>query len=533
MKLTIPPRSIPGLRQGAARRDFRWSAVAPYLWSIAAVAVATAVAWALRGLIADESLSMVFLSAVLVSCVMHGRNVGIVAAILAFLSYNVLFLEPRFTLSFAPVSDTLTLAVFLAVALLTGSLAGRVRDQAMATAARASTMTVLFHASRVLATSADRTEIAAMLAEEVARTTHGAAHVFVRAGEGVTWAGSATSMPDGSGPLRAEREPGTDIVAFAEHVWTRIGASEGGVPFAPFNERFATYPLGTMRQPIGLLVCQQLGGQRRVAIDDETIPILCELGAIAMERAYLMQEMTKAQVLAESDRLRTALLSSISHDFRTPLSGILASVTALLDQGEHFSAQTARELLGDIRDQAERTNRYVANLLDMIKLEAGAIGVKLEPTDAIDIISTAARRCKAPAARGLTRGWLRSIPDKPCLVEADPVLLEQAIYNVLDNAMLYSPAGSSVEVSLHASLHIAEIVIVDEGPGIPPEDLERVFDKFYRVSANHAGAQGTGLGLSISRGLVEAMGGTVRAISPVANDRGTAVHICLKRVYEA
>src|SRR5262249_24523795 len=148
--------------------------------------------------------------------------------------------------------------------------------------------------------------------------------------------------------------------------WTRMGSSEGGVPFAPLDDRFSTYPLGTMRQPIGLLVCQRPDG-RSVAVDDETIPILCELGAIAMERAYLMQEMTKAQVLAESDRLRTALLSSISHDFRTPLSGILASVTALIEQGEHFSAQTAHELLGDIRDQAERTNRYVANLLDMIK----------------------------------------------------------------------------------------------------------------------------------------------------------------------
>jgi two-component system sensor histidine kinase KdpD len=532
--MTIPPRAIPGAPQSAARTGRRLSAVIPYLWSIAAIAAATAVAWAMRGLIADESLAMVFLSAVLVSCVIHGRNAGIVAAILAFLSYNVLFLEPRFTLSFAPVSDTLTLAVFLAVALLTGGLAGRVRDQASASAARASTMTVLFHASRVLATSADRTEIAAMLAEEVARTTRGTAHVLVRTGEGIAWAGSATSMRDESAErgIRAEREADADVIAFAEHVWTRIGSSEGGVPFAPFNERYSTYPLGTMRQPIGLLVCQRSGTERGLEIDDETIPILCELGAIAMERAYLVQEMTKAQVLAESDRLRTALLSSISHDFRTPLSGILASVTALLEQGEHFSAQTARELLGDIRDQAERTNRYVANLLDMIKLEAGAISVKLEPTDAIDIISAAARRCKAPDARGLTRGWLRSIPDKSCLVEADPVLLEQAIYNVLDNAMLYSPAGSSVEVSLHASLHIAEIVIVDEGPGIPSEDLERVFDKFYRVSTNHPAAQGTGLGLSISRGLVEAMGGTVRATSPVKNGCGTTIHICLKRVYE-
>jgi two-component system sensor histidine kinase KdpD len=527
------PQTIPLRGHSLARHDRPLPIALPYLWSTVAIAVATTVSLALRGLIADESLSMVFLSAVLVSCVIHGRNVGIAAAILALLSYNVLFLEPRFSVSFAPLSDTLTLAVFLAVALLTGGLAGRVRDQAKATAARASTMTVLFHASRVLATSADRSEIAAMLAEEVARTTRGMAHVFVRTDEEITWAGSATTVLNESGEssIRAEREPDSSLIAFAEHVWTRIGSSEGGVPFAPENERLSTYPLGTMRQPIGLLVCQR--PDRGAAVDDETIPILCELGAIALERAYLMQEMTKAQVLAESDRLRTVLLSSISHDFRTPLSGILASVTALLEQGEHFSPQTAHELLGDIRDQAERTNRYVANLLDMMKLEAGAVSVKLEPTDAIDIISAAARRCKAPAARELTRGWLRSMPDNSCLVEADPVLLEQAIYNVLDNAMQYSPAGSTVEVSLHASLHIAEIVIVDEGPGIPPEELERVFDKFYRVSANHSAIQGTGLGLSISRGLVEAMGGTVRAISPVTDDHGTAIHICLKRVYEA
>jgi two-component system sensor histidine kinase KdpD len=533
--MTTPPRAIPHLRQTAARREIRWSAAVPYLWSTAAIAAATAASWALHGLIAEESLSMVFLLAVLVSCVIHGRNVGIVSAVLAFLSYNVLFLEPRFRFSFAPVHDTLTLAVFLAVALLTGGLAGRVRDQAIATASRASTMTVLFHASRVLATSVDRREIATMLAKEVARTARGSAHVFARTGDGIVWSGSATNLDEAAGEYSAgaEREPDADVIAFAEHMWTRIGFSEGGVPFEPLHERFSTYPLGTMRQPIGLLICQRPNFAGGVAIGDETIPILCELGAIAMERAYLMEEMTAAQVLAETDRLRTALLSSISHDFRTPLSGILASVTALLEQGEHFSEPTARELLGDIRDQAERTNRYVANLLDMIKLEAGAISVKLEPTDAIDIISAAARRCKTPAARGVTPGWLRSIPDKSCLVEADPVLLEQAIYNVLDNAMQYSPAGSSVEVSLHASLHVAEIVIVDEGIGIPPADLEQVFDKFYRVSTDRPSAQGTGLGLSIARGLIEAMGGTVHATSPVLNGRGTAVHICLKRVYEA
>jgi two-component system sensor histidine kinase KdpD len=203
-----------------------------------------------------------------------------------------------------------------------------------------------------------------------------------------------------------------------------------------------------------------------------------------------------------------------------------------MEHGQSFPVQTAEELLANIRDQAERINRYVANLLDMIKLESGSIAVKLEPTDAVDIIAAASRRCGSLGGR--EQGWLRrAFPSGSCLVEADPVLLEQAIFNVLENALLYSPDDSLIEVSLHANLHVAEIVITDEGPGIPPEDLDRVFDKFYRVSADRQTIHGTGLGLSICRGLVEAMGGTVSAVSPVKDDHGTAIHICLRRVAEA
>jgi two-component system, OmpR family, sensor histidine kinase KdpD len=283
---------------------------------------------------------------------------------------------------------------------------------------------------------------------------------------------------------------------------------------------------------MGLLVCEQPSAGARLGMDGQTLAILCEIGAIALERAYLMEEMTKAQVLAETERLRTALLSSISHDFRTPLSSILASATALIEHGQSFTAQTTSELLAEIRDQAGRINRYVANLLDMIKLESGSIAVKLEPTDVIEIIAAASRRCGG-ATGSQAQGWLRrTFPSDLCLVEADPVLLEQAVFNVLENAILYSPPDSRVEIALHASLHVAKIVITDEGPGIPPEDLERVFDKFYCVGVNRVPTQGTGLGLPICRGLVEAMGGTVTAKSPASNGHGTSVHICLRRVAE-
>jgi two-component system sensor histidine kinase KdpD len=320
------------------------------------------------------------------------------------------------------------------------------------------------------------------------------------------------------------------VVAFAERIWIEIRAARSAVGSSP-DTAFLAYPLGTLGQPMGLLIRETAEPVPAAgvpsAIDEQTITILCELGAIAIERAYLVQEMTRTQISAETDRLRTALLSSISHDFRTPLSGILASVTALLEQGDRFSPETARELLGDIRDQTERINRYVANLLDMIKLEAGAIKVRLEPTDAIDIIGAAARRCRrSPEPPG---GWLRMETDGSHLVEADPVLLEQAIYNVLDNARQYGTAESLVHVTFHEGPNSVAIVIADDGPGIPAADLERVFDKFYRVSASHAAIHGTGLGLPISRGLVEAMGGSVHAVSPVHDGRGTAMHIRLKR----
>jgi two-component system sensor histidine kinase KdpD len=382
-------------------------------------------------------------------------------------------------------------------------------------------MTLLFNASRTLGTSSSREALTDILAAEVAHVVQGEVHVFLRSDDGIAWSASSGAVPN------------AEIAAIAARAWTEIGPVRMAAGKEAAIDRFALQPLGTIQRPTGLLL--YASGNRRASLaEEQTISILCELGTIALERADLMQEMTRTQVLAESDKLRTALLSSISHDFRTPLSGILAAVTALIDQGGRFSQETAAELLADIRDQAERANRYVANLLDMIKLEAGAIKVKLEPTDVTDIISAAVRRCRR---RGDPTAWIRAMPQETCLVEADPVLLEQVLHNVLDNALQYSgtPADgeAGVEISLHTSLHIAEIVVSDSGPGIPAADLERVFDKFYRVSGPQGGAQGTGLGLSISRGLIEAMGGTVQARSPVRDDRGTAIHICLKRLHES
>jgi len=499
----------------------------PYLGSTAAVATAILIAVWLKDFMPAESLlSMVFLSAVLICSVIHGRTVGIFSALLAFLSFNILFLRPRFGLSFEPVSNLLTLGVFLAVALLTGTLAGRVRDQARDTAVRASIMTLLFNASRALGASSNRDEIARILAGEVASAVGCPAHVFLRADDKVSWAASGTPR----GAALHQTDADFRLRNTAVNAWTQIGANTADADLSR-NDRLAIRPIGNLRRPMGLLICE-VEHSGASLFEEQIVSILCELGGIALERVELIQETMDARVLAESDKLKTALLSSLSHDFRTPLSGILAAVTALIEQGQKFSPFTAAELLLDIRGQAERANRYVANLLDMIKLEAGAIKVKLEATDTADIVGAAVRRCGARRADAALESWVRTLPEKTCLVEADPILLEQALFNIFDNALQYSPPEARIDIQLNASLHIAEIVVSDGGPGIPQSELERVFDKFHRVSSGSANRQGTGLGLSISRGLIEAMGGTVHAVSPIDNGSGTAVHVSLKRLHE-
>src|SRR5690242_5799661 len=207
------------------RRDFIPRALLPHLWALAAVAIATGMSWTAHGLIADESLSMVFLSAVLISSVVHGRNVGLIAALVAFLSYNILVLEPRFSFRFAPLSDTLTLAVFFAVALLTGGLAGRVRDQARAMSARASTMTTLFRASQALAKPAGRDELVSILADQVATAIESRAYVFMRSGDGVALAAIGSASAGSGDDNRISRE---QVAAFAEQAWSRLGATGDG-----------------------------------------------------------------------------------------------------------------------------------------------------------------------------------------------------------------------------------------------------------------------------------------------------------------
>jgi two-component system, OmpR family, sensor histidine kinase KdpD len=226
------------------------------------------------------------------------------------------------------------------------------------------------------------------------------------------------------------------------------------------------------------------------------------------EPANLAEDIDRARFTAEAERLRSALLASISHDLRTPLASILGSATSLRARRRDLDDAAQDELLGLIQDEAERLNRFIACLLDMARLDAGAIRPQLDLVDLDDIIGSALKR--AGKVLGGHRIALELAADLPML-RLDPVLFEQVLFNLLDNAAKYALPGTEVRLHAWREAGLVRLHVLDESEGIEPAELERIFDKFYRAREAHRKRAGTGLGLTICRGFVEALGGTIMA----------------------
>jgi two-component system sensor histidine kinase KdpD len=253
---------------------------------------------------------------------------------------------------------------------------------------------------------------------------------------------------------------------------------------------------------------------------------LLEQGAVALERAELATEAVETETLRRADRFRSALLNSISHDLRTPLSTVLGASSTLIDYGKGMTAAVRDDLLLSIREEAERLNRYVGNLLDMTRLEGGALRLRTDWTDVRDVLGAAAERV---SRRLETRVLARDFPVELSLVRADPSLLEQAVVNILENAIAYSQDGARIEMAAYEDRSNVVISIEDEGRGIPTAELEQVFEKFRRMEEPTDRHQGAGLGLSISKGFVDAMGGRIAAASPIHDGKGTRILISLPK----
>jgi two-component system sensor histidine kinase KdpD len=297
-------------------------------------------------------------------------------------------------------------------------------------------------------------------------------------------------------------------LAAARWAWEHSRAAGRGSDTLPGAKRLFL-PMRTGRGPIGIIGLDNdrpgpiLSPDQRRLLD-----ALSDQAALAVERVHLVQDIDRAKLTAETERLRSALLTSISHDLRTPLASILGSATSLKAYRANLDDKEQDELIATIQDESERLNRFINNLLDMTRLESGAVIAHAEATDLADVIGSALTRAAKVLCSHCVKIEIK--PDLP-MPRLDAVLLEQVVFNLLDNAAKYAPPNSEVGVTAALDGSVIRLEVRDEGDGIPSEDLERIFDKFYRVHAADRKRAGTGLGLAICRGFIEAMGGTIKA----------------------
>jgi two-component system sensor histidine kinase KdpD len=251
---------------------------------------------------------------------------------------------------------------------------------------------------------------------------------------------------------------------------------------------------------------------------------LARIAGIALERAQLVQQLLDARAAARAEEFKTSLLSSVSHDLRTPLTTIRTAASSLLEFGDVLDSDTASELLGSIVDESDRLNHLTSNLLEMSRLQGGRDGLRLSVLPAGEIMRGVLARLERSSAQARIA---IVAPREEVQIEVDPVLFELALVNVVENALVYSPPQSPVRIECLVEGETCVIAVTDQGPGIPPSDQVNVFKRFYRGQAGRDARKGSGLGLAIAKGFVEASRGRITIISPVGEERGTTIRLCL------
>ena len=499
--------------------------IGPYVISLMFVAAAIPVAFALHRVLNISNLALVFLTAILFSAVRFGRGPSLFASMAAVLAYNFFFLPPIYTFVIADPENVVALFFFGIVALIASNLAARVRGQAVAARLRAKTTDDLYQFSRKLAVAitlddllwATAHQIAMMLKVRVVLLLPDDAHGHER---------GAAERFSASISVRAGFPP-EDVLedadlAAAKWSWQRNHVAGRGSDTLP-GARWLFLPMRTGRGPVGVVgVIRDEPGPLLMPDQQRLLDALADQAALAIERVILARDLHAARLEAETDRLRSALLTSISHDLRTPLASILGSATSLTSRGVTLDGPTEQALLATIVEEAYRLNRFIGNLLDMTRLESGALKPRGTLTELSDVFGAALGRAAGILANHeVDLNVAAGLP----MLKLDVVLFEQVLFNLLDNAAKYAPTDSRIQIKAYREGERVVLQVIDEGRGISPQDVERIFEKFYRAGGAAGGGDnqraGTGLGLAISRGFIEAMDGTIVAAN--RTDRSGAI----------
>jgi two-component system, OmpR family, sensor histidine kinase KdpD len=474
-----------------------------------AVAIALGAGMLVEALLGGiESVSLVFLTAVVVVAVRYGLWPSLFASVTAALAYNFFFLPPIYTFTIADPINLAAFGLFTLVAIIVSNVAARGRMQTLTAFGRIRTVESLYAFSRKLAGAGTLDDVLWATAYQTALMLN------VRV---------VLLLPEqGRITVKAGYPPEDTLdeadLAAANWAWERNRSAGRGSDTLPGTRRLFL-PMRTGRGPIGIVgIDADKPGPILTPDQRRLLDALIDQGALAIERVHLVEDLERARRTAETDRLRSALLTSISHDLKTPLASVLGAASTVRDLADALTDAQKSDLLATIIEESERLNRFIANLLDMTRLESGAIVPNTARHDLSEIVGSALHRADRILAQHRVELDLpRDLP----MLELDAVLFEQVLFNLLDNAAKYAPPQTTVRIQGWRDRDSVWLQILDEGGGIPAGDLEHIFDKFYRTQKADQVRAGTGLGLAISRGFVEALGGTITAAN--RTDRSGAV----------
>src|SRR5215212_5545297 len=440
-----------------------------YLLAFLMITVITVVLFALREILDTTLIALLYLIPLGIITAYWGLGPGLTSALITFLTFNYFFIQPYYTLTVHQPADIVILVVFLIVAIVISQLVGRAQAGLAAATAREREATQLYELSTAFAGLPNDREIAQILAKQV------------------------------------------HAVAEGEYVELNVtGAQFFSVRFPEMNLQTRPpeliVPIEAARGVLGEIRLWR--ASRAISSRERRLfQTFASQGALALERAWLAQAESRAQVLEESDRLKSAILSSVSHELRTPLSTIKAAASSLRGREVSWDSAARVELVAAIDDEADHLNMLVGNLLDMSRIESGALKPKREWNILPEIVGSVLARMKNLAVEHKLEV---DVPENLPLVPVDYVQVEQVFTNLVSNSLKYAPANSVVCIRAQVEDEWVHVQVSNQGPQVPPQDLERIFDKFYRITAADK-VTGTGLGLSICKGIIEAHGGNIWA----------------------
>ena len=455
-----------------------------------------------------------------------------IGAVVSFVCFDVAFIPPYGTLSVADPDHVLAVFVFLAVALGTALATARIREQTRTTIREGERTALLYDLNRSLVSGVTLDQLLVGIARGVVEIYGARASRILTADSGgdltvrAVWPPNEPARLDRQAAAMAQHAIGTRAPAGVGSPRAKIRAPHGSTPGAspkPPTLRDALFvPIIVQQRVLGVLeVIGRPGGGRFTPDDERMLTTFADQVALAMERARLTEEATRAAVLEQSDQLKSAMLAAVSHDLRTPLAAIKASASTLLDPGVDWPASTRTELLHGIEVETDRLTLMVSNLLDLSRIEGGALKPQRDWYDVRELVDDAVRQARRHAG---DHQIVVEAPEDLPLAWLDYVEIGQVLANLLENAIKYSAEASRITVSVDVKGESLHIDVADEGIGIPPDRLPHIFDAFYRAHERGPVA-GSGIGLAICKGLVEAHGGSIFATSQVG--QGTVMHVIL------